>query len=251
MGRYDFTYYHEIGHQGQSLVPHYPGGKSGVTIGPGYDMSMRSPEQIIADLTRVGVDEDIAVALSQASSKSGPEAQQWISRQGGLYITDEQQKALFEEVLVPEYEERMVSQINGVLQNSAHGTNEPIDITQLSVHQREILFDFTYNAGLSRFPTLVDAVLNEDWEMAAAHYERFSNDEPLTYRNEMFYSTFLSSDGIEQYINLAVEQEPELFEIDALLDGMMSEGLEDESDIARHDRDKDLDIDQLLDESEW
>ena len=250
MGKYEFTYNQEIGYQGQSLLPHFPGGKSGVTIGPGYDMSMRSAEQIISDLTSVGVDPEIAETLSHAAYKSGLQAQQWIGSHGGLYITEDQQRALFDLVLVPEYEERMISQINDIYQNNPSRQHQPIVYEQLSEHQKEILFDYTYNVGLSRFPTLVDAVLQKDWQTVSFHYERFSGDEPLFYRNEMFYSTFLSEEGIEKYENLTQEFD-ELGKIDSILDDMADDDFQNTNDISYHDKSHDPDMDELLDESHW
>ena len=35
---------------------HWPGGSSGVTLGPGYDMRQRTRQEIFADLTAIGID---------------------------------------------------------------------------------------------------------------------------------------------------------------------------------------------------
>ncbi|MPR36053.1 pesticin C-terminus-like muramidase [Salmonirosea aquatica] len=192
MASYSFTYNQEIGHQGQSLVPHYPGGRSGVTIGPGYDLGHRSPQEIYNDLTAAGIDPETAYALIDAAHKTGPDAANWVAQRGGIIITEEQQQALFENVLVPEYEERAKDQLLSFVQNHGGFSPEAADWESLSEKQKEILFDYVYNTGgLSRFPELTAAVLNEDWEEAAYHYERFSGDEPLAYRNQMFYQQYL------------------------------------------------------------
>ncbi len=192
MPNYTFTYNQEIGHQGQSLVPHYPGGRSGVTIGPGYDMGHRSAQEIYTDLTNAGIDPETAYALIEASQKTGAEAAGWIAHHGGISITEEQQRVLYEQVLVPEYEERARAELVRFVAGNPSFTQADAEWDTLSEKQKEILFDYVYNTGgLSKFPELTAAVLTEDWEGASYHYERFSGDMPLAYRNEMFFREFL------------------------------------------------------------
>jgi hypothetical protein len=61
-----------------SSNPYWPKGKSGVTIGAGYDMGARSTQQIIADLNFIGVDLKTAVAVSDASLQVGLRADDWV-----------------------------------------------------------------------------------------------------------------------------------------------------------------------------
>jgi len=218
MSSYPFTYNQEIGHQGQSLVPHYPGGKSGVTIGPGYDMGHRHPQQIYSDLTSAGVDPETAYALIEAAHKTGPEAGLWISQRGGIVITEEQQKALFENVLVPEYEQRTKDQLANFAQSN-EGFSD-VNWDNLSDKQKEILFDYVYNTGsLSRFSEMTAAVLHEDWDTVSLHYERFSDDQPLQYRNEMFFREFLDPDYVKMQEEDSLENTIELPQ-EPLLEGI-------------------------------
>lgn len=196
---YDFTYNQEIGHQGQSLVPHFPGGKSGVTIGPGYDMSLRSPEEIYQDLTSAGIDTKTVEILMQAANKSGPEAQAWIASHQDIHITEEQQRYLFYNILVPQYEERTQQQLENFLESHPEIDPTLADWDNLSDKQKQMLFDFTYNAGLEKFPTFVNAVLEEDWEKAYQSFERYSAGELLAYRNESFYDEFLDDNLHHNY----------------------------------------------------
>ncbi|MDF7820376.1 pesticin C-terminus-like muramidase [Runella sp. MFBS21] len=192
MAKYAFTYHQEIGHQGQSLVPHFPGGLSGVTIGPGYDMGSRTPSEIFDDLTKAGIPSYTAEKLMEAAYKTGPEAQAWVeAHRHELAITEAQQEALFDHVLVDEYERRVRSQLVDFANQNDSVTHDMIAWENLSEKQKHILFDFAYNPGLSKFPTLTEAVLQEDWDTVAISFERFSAGEPLAYRNDMFYSTFL------------------------------------------------------------
>ena len=125
-------------------------------------------------------------------SKTGDEAQEWVNEhRNGLYITEEQQQALFDDVLVDEYEQRVRSQLAHFADESGTVTHDMISWEHLSEKQKHILFDFAYNPGLSKFPTLTEAVLREDWDTVAQSFERFSAGEPLSYRNDTFYQTFL------------------------------------------------------------
>lgn len=251
MIRYEFTYNQEIGHQGQSLVPHFPGGNSGVTIGPGYDMGGRSPAEIYADLTRVGVHPEVAEMLSRAAYKTGDEAGRWIRQHGGLYITEEQQQALYEEVLVPEYEQRMQLQLRHLAEHCEGITDEMVELDHLSARQKHILFDYTYNAGLSKFPTLVEAVLKEDWDEVSRHYERFSAGEPLYYRNELFYQTFLDPETAVQF-EQDEEINPEMMAIEGMLEDMADDNTPENERLHGREADHQApDLDQLLNDSHW
>ncbi|MFN4144592.1 MAG: pesticin C-terminus-like muramidase [Runella sp.] len=192
MAKYPFTYNQEIGHQGQSLVPHFPGGLSGVTIGPGYDMGSRSPQEIYQDLTRAGVPAATAELFMEAAYKTGDEAQAWVAaHRHELSINEVQQATLFDEVLVPEYERRMRSQLELLAHQNDGISHDMIVWENLSEKQKHILFDFTYNPGLTKFPTLTEAVLRQDWDTVYESYQRFSAGQPLSYRNDSFYYTFL------------------------------------------------------------
>lgn len=196
MANYTFTYNQEIGHQGQSLVPHFPGGNSGVTIGPGYDMGHRSEQQIYSDLTNAGIDPETAYSLIDAAHKTGADAGSWLSQRGGIIITEQQQRSLFENVLVPQYEQRTQEQLHLFVRQHPELDSEQSLWENLSDKQKEILFDYVYNTGsLSRFPDLIQAVLTQDWDTATLHYERFSDEQPLAYRNEMFFREFLDPDS--------------------------------------------------------
>ncbi|KAA0989248.1 pesticin C-terminus-like muramidase [Dyadobacter aurulentus] len=245
MAKYSFTYHQEIGHQGQSLVPHFPGGRSGVTIGPGYDMGHRTPQEIYADLTAAGIDPETAYAFIDAAEKTGHEAASWVAERGGIFITEQQQRSLFEHVLVPEYEQRTMDQIASFVNTHPEAVPENIDWETLSARQKGILFDYVYNTGsLARFPELTTAVLNEDWETVSMHYERFSDDQPLVYRNEMFYREFLDPEYIHE--NEEVKNRNDLpAEEDKLLDQQISE-LYSEDDISDN-----TDNAQAKDSGEW
>nr|WP_237703595.1 hypothetical protein [Erwinia sp. Ejp617] len=54
-----FLYYKEAW-IGKSCFLHFPGGASGVTIGPGYDMKMRSEIEIKSKMMQLGIEQTIA-----------------------------------------------------------------------------------------------------------------------------------------------------------------------------------------------
>ena len=49
----EFTYSCEASKT--SHMPHWTGGKSGVTIGPGYDLKMKTPEEVKRDFAMAGI----------------------------------------------------------------------------------------------------------------------------------------------------------------------------------------------------
>lgn len=81
-----------------SRVLHVPGSWSGLTIGRGYDMGMKSPNKIVKDLIKAGLNAKHATLLSKANGKKGEDAKQFIIDNDLLdfQITPIQQKLLFE-----------------------------------------------------------------------------------------------------------------------------------------------------------
>lgn len=259
MTRYAFTYNQEIGHQGQSLVPHFPGGLSGVTIGPGYDMGGRTPEEIYEDLTKAGIPPQTAQLFMDAAYKTGDEAQEWVNQHSDeLYITEEQQQALFDHVLVDEYEQRVRLQLAHFADESDNVTHDMIVWENLSEKQKHILFDFAYNPGLSKFPTLTEAVLREDWDTVAQSFERFSAGEPLSYRNDTFYQTFLDpnappiSSTLEVAEMIEVVETPEIETIEDVWanDHYTEIPTVEETSLISHPE-PDIQLGNLLDDPDW
>ena len=58
---------------------HVPGATSGLTIGRGYDMKMRSKSEIRDDLIAADVDPPTAALISQAAGMKGEEAEEFIA----------------------------------------------------------------------------------------------------------------------------------------------------------------------------
>jgi hypothetical protein len=80
-----------------SCKPHVPGSWSGLTIGRGYDMKLKSAAKITEDLVQAGVDRQLAEKFAGASGKSGDDATQYLAEQDlhGVTITLAQQEKLF------------------------------------------------------------------------------------------------------------------------------------------------------------
>jgi len=176
--KYNFTYQHEIGLN--STKPHLPPGKnSGVTIGPGYDLGQRTTEQIKQELQKSDI--DVINKLSTAAGLKGNNARQWIESHNNhnIKINQKQQKKLFEEILVPIYENGVKQYVNKYSQNTWDN---------LDSDQKNMLFDMHYNVGLSKFPKFTIAVINKDWATVKKEYKR----NGVGNRNNDFYNSFLS-----------------------------------------------------------
>ena len=76
---------------------HVPSSGSGLTIGRGYDMKMRSKSEIRDDLIEAGVEPGAAALIYQAAGKKGDQAEEFIEENGleAAEISIEQQTALF------------------------------------------------------------------------------------------------------------------------------------------------------------
>lgn len=87
-----------------SRVLHWPGGRSGVTLGRGFDMKLRSTGEIHSMLRQAGLEEHKAVICSRAAGLSGRAAQQFVTVFGPMVgeITHQQQIQLFE-IVYPRY----------------------------------------------------------------------------------------------------------------------------------------------------
>ncbi|PNS11702.1 hypothetical protein COO59_09365, partial [Mixta theicola] len=87
-----------------SRVLHWPGGFSGVTLGRGFDMKLRSAGEIYSILRQAGLEEHKAVICSRATGLSGRAAQQFVTVFGPMTgeITHQQQIRLFN-VIYPQY----------------------------------------------------------------------------------------------------------------------------------------------------
>jgi len=79
---------------------HVPSASSGLTIGRGYDMAHRSPEEIRNDLVDAGVNADDADVISEAAGLTGLNAEAFVADKDleDFTITWEQQLKLFEVV---------------------------------------------------------------------------------------------------------------------------------------------------------
>ncbi|EKK3981388.1 peptidoglycan-binding protein [Cronobacter sakazakii] len=93
-------------HEAQANVSnrlHWPRGKSGVTLGPGYDMGARTREEVKARLLSLGLKEEQAEKASYGAGKHFSEARQFVIDNKELIdLTAEQEKKLLE-LTVPAY----------------------------------------------------------------------------------------------------------------------------------------------------
>lgn len=93
----ELTFRTEGGHLPDVLRPHWPGGVSGVTIGPGYDLGHRSAAEVRADLKVAGVPEASINTLAGGAGKTGASARDWVNTTGKTVpkLTTDQSMAIF------------------------------------------------------------------------------------------------------------------------------------------------------------
>lgn len=77
---------------------HYPGGASGVTLGRGYDLKMRTAAGVVKDLTAAGLDSATANKIAKGATLSGATAATFkdSAEVSGIEISSEAQVKLFD-----------------------------------------------------------------------------------------------------------------------------------------------------------
>ena len=126
-----------------SRVIHWPGGRSGVTIGRGYDMGQRTPLQIQRELAFAGVPPHDAAIFSLAAGLRGPSAERFVRehRTALPAISPAAQRRLFEAVTTVE----VISDIQRILAKpdlvNRYGA---VVWSELPEAIRELVFDLRY-----------------------------------------------------------------------------------------------------------
>ncbi|NHB09597.1 glycoside hydrolase family protein [Burkholderia cepacia] len=137
-----FIYKQEANSESRQL--HWPGGSSGVTLGPGYDMSKRSAAEVRRDMITIGMNEKDATHISAAAGLAGDAARNFAKDNKTLIVLAEAQEYALLRYIVPQYEERMRQYVDN----------------SLSQHEYDAMVCYAYNSGggLGKVAVLV----NED-----------------------------------------------------------------------------------------
>jgi len=135
---------------GLTLTPHHPswgGGRSGVTIGAGYDMRTRTAAQIRADMLAIGMDEDTADRLAGAAGLTHRDADRFARDNTDIAITQGEQEALLNRVY-HEYERRAVQRLVDTTPTTP--TNGYVPMARWEAFDwsiRAIATDLAFNSG--------------------------------------------------------------------------------------------------------
>lgn len=110
---------------------HWPGGASGVTLGPGYDMKERSAASIQADMKAIGLDDATASTISRAAGLTGQRAKTFChDNPDAVDLSEAKQVELLKKV-VPPYEKMVNRAIK-------------VDLKQIEF---DALVSYAYNPG--------------------------------------------------------------------------------------------------------
>jgi hypothetical protein len=157
---YDFTYRNEV-QAGRSNRPHWPGGKSGLTLGPGYDIGDRSRAEVEVFLAPLGFAEAGTASFAGGAGLTGTAARDYLYDNRAtldmFVLSEEQEEAIFA-ALAPSYEEGVKSFLKR--------RHPEVEWKALDPNQKALLFDYQYNVGLSKFPKFTAAVIARDWATA-------------------------------------------------------------------------------------
>ncbi|GAN83678.1 hypothetical protein GHA01_14430 [Novacetimonas hansenii] len=110
---------------------HWPGGASGVTLGPGYDMRDRSRAEIEQKLRAIGINSSLASRVAAGSGLRGEAARRFAQDNRNLVdLSDLQQRRLLQ-VNLPSYE--------AIVRRGIH--------VYLTQNEFNALVSFVYNPG--------------------------------------------------------------------------------------------------------
>jgi hypothetical protein len=130
-----FIFHHEA-LAGVSNHLYWPGGSSGVTLGPGYDMKEREKAEIVSHMTHIGIPKVTADKIAVASKKVGPDAEDFADDNENLVTLSNSQETALLGVIAPHYE--------AIVRRHVH--------VHLKQHEFDALVSFVYNPGGSFLP---------------------------------------------------------------------------------------------------
>ena len=110
---------------------HHPSSASGVTLGPGYDMKLKSADTISGDLQGIGIRKDIADRVAEANGLAGPAAARFAADNKDLVNISSAQQGLLLQTTVGRYE--------GMVQRAI---TRPLHASEF-----DALVSFSYNPG--------------------------------------------------------------------------------------------------------
>jgi hypothetical protein len=110
---------------------HWPGGVSGVTLGPGYDMGARRAAAVVRDLTAIGVPPSVASSVSEGAGLTGHDARDFARANKNLVVIDTQQESALLDHIAPHYEAKVKRSVKIMLHQ----------------HEFDALVSYAYNPG--------------------------------------------------------------------------------------------------------
>ncbi|WP_230328915.1 pesticin C-terminus-like muramidase [Serratia sp. YC16] len=117
--------------RGVSNHLHWPGGASGVTLGPGYDMKARSIESIKNTMIAIGLDSATADKISAAAGLHHQQAKDFAKENHNLVVLTDTQETELLKFIVPAYERAVRNKI----------------LVPLTQQEFDALVSFAYNPG--------------------------------------------------------------------------------------------------------
>jgi len=150
--------------QGVTNKLHWPGGASGVTLGPGYDMKARTADRIIFDMKTIGLDDATAQAISEAAELAGQDARNFCIQHGDLVNLSDQKQVELLRKISPDYEGMVVRAVK-------------VDLQQ---HEFDALVSYAYNSGGGW--TAVTTLVNQgDIEQAMNKIRQYVNSGGVVF----------------------------------------------------------------------
>lgn len=155
-----------------------PSNNSGATVGFGLDLGQRTLQEVSRIAEQAGVSQQAKSIMEQLAGLTGEEARQRVK---DLKIP----KKVSEELLKNEELRRLVFRDNIEKVTRDLKTLTGVDFATLPRDKQILLFDMSFNPGLTKFPKFTKAVIAGDRKQAIKESKRFADNRELG-RNKDF-----------------------------------------------------------------
>jgi len=133
----NFIYSIEVGpYEEKTSHLHWPGGKSGVTLGPGYDMKMRKKADVMKTLMDIGLNKEVVEQASNGAGLEPSDAEDFADDNEDLITLTKEQQLKLLPLIVPRYE--------AIVKRNIH--------VPLQQYEFDASVCFVYNPGASFVP---------------------------------------------------------------------------------------------------
>ena len=190
--------------EGQSGYIHWPGGKSGVTVGSGYDIGSRRSKDVYQDLIDSGMDSEKATQISKGAGLKGQEAKDFVSQnKSSIGKIEVSVMEVLLRTSFPKYEEEAKNMATSTTADSGHLNARGREIRDKKAAGTYVLSEKEWN---DLHPAMVELLTDMKYHGGYYAYDRISAINSLLKANsgnhlEQFKAVrdYIDGDEMEKY----------------------------------------------------